>query len=294
MTRNRAKSESGFTLIELIISITLLSVITGALVATFITTNNANANTSERIHESNDAQLTAGFWTADAQAAGGIDPSLGTTDSTLGVLAPADDGGCSLGSGAKVIGFKWREWSNRQDTAAGPVDSFTTRVANYVYWSSTRELERRTCANSASTGIVTLASRVVSLPVVTCDGVSPCAAGLPRIVKIAVRETNDPYTGPQYSFDLTATVRSNSQTTRDSTNSQGSPLLVLGGSCSAGSGFHMQGGAGFHMIVNGDVVINTTDGPGCTAMSANGNPNYEANSTAIAAGGSCPGGGCPA
>ena len=291
MNRRMRRTETGFTLIELIISMTLLATITGALVATFITTNNANANTSERIHESNDAQLTAGFWTADAQAAGGIDPLRGATDPTLGVLAPTDNGNCALGSGTEVIGFKWREWASRDAITRG--DSYTTRVAVYVYRSATQELERRTCANNALTSVTTLATRVVAAPSTSCAPTANCP-GLPKTVTIIVAETNQPSTGAQYQFTLTANVRSDAQTARDSTNSQSSPLLVLGGSCSAGYGFHMQGGTGFHMIVNGDVVINTTDGPGCTAMSANGSPNYEANSTAIASGGSCPGGGCPA
>ena len=289
MSRQIRRTETGFTLIELIISITLLATITGALVATFITTNNANANTAERIHESNDAQITSGFWTADAQAAGGVDPIRGATDSTLGVFT-SGDGGCALGSGGPtfVVGFKWREWATRQDTSDGFVDSYTTRVANYVYRSSTRELERRTCANSASTGVVTLASRVASVPIVSCDGGGACAA-LPRTVKMVVTETNDPYTGPQYSFDLTATVRSDSQTTRDSTNSQGSPLLVLGGSCTAGAGFTVGGST--TIIVNGAIVVGATDGPGCTAMDVNGNAinnnKYQTDSTIFANGGTC-------
>ncbi len=290
MSRRAPRRETGYTLIELIISITLLATITGAIVAAFITTNNANANTAERIHESNDAQLTAGFWTADAQAAGGIDPSLGGTDTTLGVLGAADDGGCSLGGGTKVIGFKWREWASRDATSLA--DMYTTRVANYVYRPSALELERRTCANGASTGLVTLATRVAAAPVVTCDGISTCPA-LPRTVKIAVTETNEPYTGPQYTFELTATVRPDGQTTRDSTNSQGSPLLVLGGSCTAGAGFNIGGST--TIIVNGSVVVGATNGPGCTGMSVSGNGNtYEADSTIIANGGSCaPANKCP-
>ena len=151
MSRQIRHAETGFTLIELIISLTLLATITGALVATFITTNNANANTSERIHESNDAQLTAGFWTADAQASGGIDPVRGGTDTTLGVLASTDNGGCAVGSGAnEIIAFKWKEWANRTTTSAGEVDTYTTRVAIYGYRASTQELERRTCANGVA------------------------------------------------------------------------------------------------------------------------------------------------
>jgi prepilin-type N-terminal cleavage/methylation domain-containing protein len=295
MKRRLARADSGYTLIELIISMTLLALITGALVAAFITTNDANANTSERIHESNDAQLTAGFWTADAQAAGGVDPTLGARDTALGVLASDDDGGCTVSGGTKVIGFKWKEWSSRD--AAGN-DSFTTRVANYVYVASSNELQRRTCANNASTGSITLATRVASAPTISCAPSTGCPStgppGLPSTVTITVTETNDPSTGPAaYQFSLTATVRSDDQTTPDSINSAGSPLLVLGGSCTAGYGFSLHGSNGMDIVINGDAVINATDGAGCTAMSCSGNPPFDAGTVTIATGGSasshCPG-----
>src|SRR5689334_22429784 len=98
----RHRTEDGFTLIELIVSLTILATITGALTATFITANNANADVSSRIHVSNDAQNTAAFFTADAQAAGGDNPVTGQPDSSLGVFT-SGDGGCSAGSGALVI-----------------------------------------------------------------------------------------------------------------------------------------------------------------------------------------------
>jgi Tfp pilus assembly protein PilW len=278
------RSESGYTLIELIIAITLLAAVTGAMVAAFITTNNANANTSERIHESNDAQLTAGFWAADAQAAGGTDPSLGTTDTTLGV-SKSDAAGC--GTGTPVVSFKWREWTDR-DTAL--VDTFVTRVANYFYDGSTHELRRQACANGVSSSVVTLATRVESSPVVTCDGSLTCPS-LPGRVQIIVTETNAPVNtrpGP-YSFTLSATVRSVGQSAPTLTTATSSPLLVTGGSCTTGAGVTADNG-NVTVRINGHAMINATNGSGCTACTFNGaSHTWESDGTSIAFGGSCGG-----
>ncbi|MGZ6886623.1 MAG: prepilin-type N-terminal cleavage/methylation domain-containing protein [Acidimicrobiia bacterium] len=293
------RGEAGYTLVELIVALTILATITGAITATFLTANNANANVSERIHESNDAQLTAGFWTADAEAAGGVDPTNGTTNPLLGV-SKTDDGGCATGGGTLVFSFKWREWAGRDTMTA--VDSFTTRVADYVYQPGTAALERRTCSDAATpgtlapAGTVTLATRVGAPPTTSCDGAACPGAtrGLPHTVTIGVTETNQPSTsssGP-YAFTLTATVRSDSQTTPDSTNAAGSPLLILAGTCTGGSGIDIGGSS--DIVVNGDVVLNTTDGSGCTAMHFNGSGNtWDVGSTTIAGGGSCSGQ-CPA
>ena len=149
MKRRAGRPESGYTLIELIISLTLLATITGALVAAFLTTNNANANVSERIHESNDAQIIAGFWTADAQAAGGVDPALGATDTDLGV-SKTDDGWLRRSAAAARHPLQMEgvgRAANSTTTATPTPHGSRTTCTD----SSTAELERRTCANGTST-----------------------------------------------------------------------------------------------------------------------------------------------
>ena len=149
------------------------------------------------------------------------------------------------------------------------VDTFTTRVANYVYDASSNELQRRTCAERASTGVDTLATRVASAPTVKLRRRPTLSRRLPEHGHDPVTETNDPSTGPTaYSFTLTASVRSDGQATPDSTNAAGSPLLVLGGSCSGGYGFHLGGSS--DIVVNGTWSVNATDGRGCHAMDVNG------------------------
>lgn len=284
------RTQAGYTLIELIVAITILGAITGAITATFLTANNANADVSERIHESNDAQLTAAFWTADAQAAGGVNPVTGTTDPGLGVFTTGD-GGCNLGGGALAVGFKWKEWASRDSSTTA--DTFVTRVAAYVYRAGTAELERRTCADGATTGVVTLATRVASLPTTSCDPIASCP-GLPNTVSITVTETNDPQTAPSpYTFTLSATVRPDAQTLPGTGNSAGSPLLALGTStCSGGTtGLSVSGNS--TVVVNGQAAVNATDVGACTAMSANGSIQYSADGTSLVPGGTCSGNRCP-
>lgn len=285
--------EAGFTLIELIVSLTILSVVTGALSAAFITTNNANANTAHRIHQSNDAQLISGFWTADAQAAGGTNPYTAQVDTTLGV-SRSDDGGCATGGGAALVArFKWKEWASRSSDAAA-VDTYTTRVANYVYRSATRELERRTCANGTPKSVLTLATRVASAPTVNCNPVA-CPT-LPDTVTMTVTEATDPSAPTPYSFTLTASMRAVGETKPDGSTGASTPLLALGSStCSSGATGLSATGSG-SVVVNGQAVVNAADIGACHAMTLNTNFSYSAGGTSILAGGSlvCTGpGNCP-
>lgn len=285
MNRRHRFGAEGYTLIELIISITILAAITGAITAVFITTFNGNANASQRIHESNDAQLIAGFWTRDAQAAGGTNPFTGAVDGSLGVLPTNDDGGCVLGGGAAVIGFKWKDWT--------AVNVSSTRVANYVYRAATHELERRTCTNNVADGVVSLAAQVASPPTTACLPAGACP-GMPDTVTITVNERSDHGTSP-YTFTLSATVRPQTQALPGITNSTGSPLLALGSStCSGGTATGIAVGGTTNVVVNGQAVVNAVDVGGCTAMTRTNSTQYSANGTSLLTGGTCSGNLCPA
>ena len=278
--RKRAFGVEGYTLIELIISITILAAITGTITAVFITTFNGNANATQRIHESNDAQLIASFWVKDAQAAGGSNPITGTIDSSLGV-STSDAASCSLGGGNLVTRFKWN------DRAAAVT---TSRVADYVYQAGTSALERRTCTNGAADAIVSLATQVSAAPSIVCAPVADCS-GIPDTVSITVTERNDHGTSP-YTFTLKASLRPQSQVPPSASNAAGSPLLVLSGSCSSGYGLSVSGNT--TVIVNGQAVINATDSGGCSAMTANGSITYSSDGTSLTTGGTCTGNSCPA
>src|SRR5207244_6312370 len=94
---------------QTVIGVLLLALITGAISAALTSSLTATSATKTRVNETNDAQLIAGFFTRDAQAAGGTNPNTGYPDTSppnqLGVTAPPNNG-CSA-PGTSIIGFKW-------------------------------------------------------------------------------------------------------------------------------------------------------------------------------------------
>ena len=69
----------------MIVSVMLLTLIIGVVSTALVTSLGATTGTRQRVRESNDAQLVAGFFTRDGQAAGGSNPLTGLADPTLGV-----------------------------------------------------------------------------------------------------------------------------------------------------------------------------------------------------------------
>src|SRR4051812_47528493 len=242
------RAQQGYTLIELIVVVTILAAITGGITSAFLTAYNANVTSDERVHESNDAQVLAGYWTADAQAAGGVNPVVGATDASLGVSTGSDNGCTGPGGGALVFSFKWNDRS---------ASSVVARVANYFYTPSNGALERRTCADGASTSATLLTSRVAAVPTTAC---TPNCGGLPSTVTITVSEA-PPGSAPTYTFSLTAKVRPDGQTAPTSSNASSSPLIALGGApCNPGdttTGLEIGGSP--TVVVNGATVVNATN-----------------------------------
>ena len=108
--------DRGFTMIELIIAITLSLLIGGVVVAALVTSLNVAKATTEQVGDSADAGLIASFLLRDAQSAGGIDPS-GLADVTLGVSTdPADPAGHTCRTDPSVVRFSWIERSSAVDT----------------------------------------------------------------------------------------------------------------------------------------------------------------------------------
>src|SRR5437588_9476597 len=84
-TRTRV-DESGFTLLEMVISIVISTMIIGAMATVFITSADSSNATKHRSNQTNDAQVIASFLVKDAQAAGSMDPQTASNDTTVGVF----------------------------------------------------------------------------------------------------------------------------------------------------------------------------------------------------------------
>ena len=119
-TSRRNCSEDGLTFVEVIISVVILTMITGALSTAFVSALRTSKVSAARVNESNDSQIVAAYFTRDAQALGGSNPSTGALNAALGVsIGTSPD--CAA-PGTPVMRFKW-------------IDAVTnaTNVATYSY-----------------------------------------------------------------------------------------------------------------------------------------------------------------
>ena len=92
--RGRESSSAGFTLIELVIVITVMPLVIGALTVGILSVFNLQSSVSDRLSDSGDAQVVSGNFQSDVQSA-----SMITTDSSSTSPAPC-------GSGYQVLGLQ--------------------------------------------------------------------------------------------------------------------------------------------------------------------------------------------
>ena len=197
------------TLVEVVISVVLLSLITGAVAAAFITGFNGVRPSQQRVRESNDAQVIASFLVRDAQSAGGSNPNTGTGDASLGVSSPGTPPDCTGPSGTVLMRFVWREY-----TASATSKLW---VANYYFDTSANTIVRRTCVDGAYSSETQLAGFVASIDdglghnnkascIAANGSEAPCptspAATLPDRVRVRITETNEANAPTPYRYAL--------------------------------------------------------------------------------------------
>lgn len=289
---NDRRDEAGLTLVEVVISIVILSLIAGALTSAFVTAIRNTPTTSQRLLQSNDAQVIAGFLVRDAQAAGGSNPTTGSSDGTLGV-STTDDADCTnTTAGATLeLSFKWNDQTGI-DRVTHALTS-VHHVAKYYFVPSAKQLVRTTCVGTAPPSSFAMGSSLVSVT----PSCSPSACGHPDTVSLTITETNSPVSGATYTYTLTASLRPESQippcstvTDPGCTTSTGNPVpfMATGGvGCTNGtSGLDVGGNPG--VTVYGNVVINTVDASGCPAMFLHGNYAFQSGAVSLLNGATCP------
>lgn len=289
--RQNARTERGFSLVELIIVIVLLGLVTSALTASFITAMRGNDTAAQRIKETNDAQVIAGYLTRDAQAAGGSNPASNTIDPNIGVSL-SDDAGCTDATATLVLRLAWVDYPSNVDAAK------KSRVVVYYYKSSQQQLVRRSCTNGALDGSLILGSHISNSPAPSAS-CSPSCGGIPDTVSLTLTATNNPVNAPSpYTYTLTAALRGQSGTAPTGSTSSTVPLLLLGGGsgCPAGggdaSGISSQGGGSSTIQIIGGAYINGYNA-GCPAVDLQGSPSYTASGgTTVLSPGTCNGTAC--
>lgn len=250
------RSETGFTLLELVISLVLLTMITGAITAAIVGSFSSTGASAQRTKESNDAQIIGAFLTRDAQAAGGTDPQTGLADPTLGV-STTDTASCAV-PGTLLMRFKWIDRSAATDVP---------NVASYSYSSGSQQISRTICVNGVGSPVSqTLAKNVVSSgspqsPFGWCNGNEGAACpGFPDTVSLRFTESNTPVNAGQPStYVVTASLRPQSNAQPDITASAATAsLLLLGddGDCPAGGDPSIGAqSASFSITIYGEAAI---------------------------------------
>jgi prepilin-type N-terminal cleavage/methylation domain-containing protein len=150
--RLKRGDESGFTLVELVITIVIMGVITLPL-ANFVLAYFKNyAQTESRLSDSHDTQIAAAYFSQDVANAGLRDATNLPKTSVWTGGFPSDSCGSALGT--PVLLLQWDDW-----TAAGGTGTDTIDSAAYVPVSGT--LQRVFCTQPVSGSMTTRSTTTV-------------------------------------------------------------------------------------------------------------------------------------
>ena len=276
--RARLCGDGGFTLVEIIIAVSLLGLITGVATASLLTATAAARSSTEHSHQSSDAQLISAFLVKDAQAAGGSNPTTGQEDPSLGVFY-VNGAACDPVPGLTAQ-FRWIDRGS---------SGVHTNAASYLLDTATHRLSRRLCRDGVASGDLLLAGSVQSVSP-SCVPSLRCP-GLPDVVKFQITETAVG-AATAFSYELRAQLRSQAQTQPTSLNSGSVPLMALGGGgCPPSGSFLNVNGSSSLVVQLGGAIVNSGGG-GCNSMNISGAGSYNADSTSILSPGACTGS-CP-
>jgi prepilin-type N-terminal cleavage/methylation domain-containing protein len=206
-------ADAGFTLVELLMSITILGIIVGPLTAVVIGYLTSSDSTARRMNESHDAQMAADYFAQDVQAVGVHDygdatqldkPLLQSAETPATVAGNAFP--CGVGLPAAVLRLASDDWD-----VAGATTPTQVRVS-YVIENST-ELHRLVCRGPSTTPVsdVVVAHNVVSATpgCLTSSGGTGCTGAgtaVPTTVSLSLT-IRDPKNTTSYPVTLTGQRR---------------------------------------------------------------------------------------
>lgn len=210
--RHPLRRDRGFTLIEIVVALTLSMVLIAAMTAVLITSMNVASTTDTQIKDSIDLSTVSTFLYRDAQAAGGVDPYTAKLREGIGVSL-TDDRGCAA-EGDLVVSFSWVD---RPDA-----ETQSTYVATYTL-TAEGMLWRRLCTDGTKTADVII-GRDVQAVTAECSPNADCS-GEPETVVLTMTGSNPNY--PLQSV-LSASFRPGAQGAPNSGNNSTIALLALG------------------------------------------------------------------
>jgi len=166
----RHRGDDGFTLVELLTSVTILGILVGAISNAVVVALRTTSSANVRSTESNDMLFAAGYFGGDVQ--GAQSASIGTTPK------------CGT-DGAVVVEFVGQDFTDDSTfTTTTRVVSYVRRTVTNSNGTTTRQLHRLVCTAATATPSypltpstdTTVVRRLSSAaPVVNCGGVA-CSA----------------------------------------------------------------------------------------------------------------------
>ncbi|MDQ1689525.1 MAG: hypothetical protein QOK42_2500 [Frankiaceae bacterium] len=166
----RAQDDDGFTLVELLISISILTIVIGAITTAMIVYFQIGRSSMERDDHSGKTDVAASYLNRD----------LGSTGSVTAVVGNGSTG-TSCDNASNKLTLSWKEWT-ASAVSPSPAPGGTTYVAAYRVVSDTTsspvggaarwQLERWYCAGSATPQQTVL---VQNMPAITDFSASPAS-----------------------------------------------------------------------------------------------------------------------
>ena len=176
----------GFTLVELLVAVTLLGIIMVAIGAMITTAFRTTTIVSDRLNASRAPKLVSTYWVPDVEGANKI---------------TRDIGGCGVSGGTPLVTFEWDKYPSQVDADAPNSDASKTPGSS-TWALVTRDTRTQVIRSECTNSVVTKTATVV--PDVGADSVQVETNG--TTITVNVPDRNEPNKQFHFSVDATQTV----------------------------------------------------------------------------------------